>query len=275
MAKHFRPITARPGNTESYVEIPPCTILKPYIRCFWGSPEPITTFNEDTNSPQSSIVIPDACMDIIFQVDYLNNNISCNFYGINDKAFYIRESAKTTLKSTFGIRFNFWAVALFSDMGMKRALNCCADSEEYFHDFKKKLEAILIEKPSIKERIMIVEKYLIERLYKNHSRNDNVMNAIYYILKEKGVIQISDLSRKTAVSQRQLERIFMEHIGVTPKKTVDLVRFQNVWQELYYAREKDFQEIVYKYGYSDQPHLINSFKRYAGRSPLEALLHAK
>lgn len=35
------------------------------------------------------------------------------------------------------------------------------------------------------------------------------------------------------------------------------------------------QDMVYAYGYSHQSHLINNFKKFAGRTPLEALVKAR
>ncbi|MFD1905664.1 hypothetical protein ACFTAO_29355 [Paenibacillus rhizoplanae] len=57
----------------------------------------------------------------------------------------------------------------------------------------------------------------------------------------------------------------------------DLIRFQNVWRDLYRAPQTKgvMQDIVFTYGYSHQSHLINNFKKFAGRTPLDALSHAR
>ncbi|MFZ5966938.1 MAG: helix-turn-helix domain-containing protein [Bacillota bacterium] len=275
LAQLFRPITAKPENTETYIEILPCDILKPYVRCFWGSPQPKRKFWQENFKSHSTIIIPDTCMDIIFEIDYLSNEVSSVFCGINDTSFSDFRSNKTAVVSTFGIRFHFWAVHLFADICMREVLNVFTDVEEYFGDFKKALENILMEKTTMEEKIPEVEKYLMNRLNINRRTNDDVMNAVYYILKAKGIISIAELCKSVAISQRQLERLFLEYIGVSPKKTADLVRFQNVWQDMYYSKTFDFQDVVFKYKYSDQSHFVNDFKKYAGRTPLEALIYAK
>ena len=75
--KIYNPITAAPFKcTADYMEFAPCDALKPYIRCFWGSREPVT---QDKNTVSATgLVTPDTCMDIIFKVDYTNNKIENN-----------------------------------------------------------------------------------------------------------------------------------------------------------------------------------------------------
>jgi hypothetical protein len=174
----FKPIIAKPQNTTDYIEILPCDLLKPYIKCYWGSPQPLLKIREEAFVHHSTVIIPDTCMDIIFDIDYHTNNISSIFCGINDAPFHVLAVNKTALISTFAIRFNFWAVHLFSDIDMKDSLNAFVDSSEYFNDFKRKLGSMLIEKTTIKERICEVKNYLIKRLLVNRHTNSNLMNAV-------------------------------------------------------------------------------------------------
>jgi AraC-like DNA-binding protein len=103
------------------------------------------------------------------------------------------------------------------------------------------------------------------------------MNAIHTILQAKGVVTASDLEISTGLSSRQLERVFREYTGLSPKKTADLVRFQNVWLNLCRPSPqiRNIQDLVYAFGYSHQSHFNNSFKKFAGRTPLEALAYAR
>lgn len=271
----FRPIIAKPSATVQYVEIMPSEILKPYVRCFWGSPQPVLKIKQEDFTPHSTIIIPDACMDIIWEIDYHSNQLDCTFCGLNDAPFRIEAVNRTAITSTFAIRFNFWAVHLFADNTMRNSLNAFADISEYFRDFKSCLESLLIEKTTIEQRVNEAEKYLLRRLQTDWAINSNVMNAIYSILRSQGLISVSELCTETNLSQRQLQRLFLEFVGAPPKKIIDLVRFQNVWQDMYYSRKRDWSDIVYHYGYNDQPHFNNDFKKYSGRTPRDALTYSK
>lgn len=263
----FRPITAHPfKNDETYIEIEPCEALKPYICCFWGTPKSYT------NIPYSDIkyglVTPDTCMDIIFNMNLSENKIHDIFCGINDSSIVSQsDNSKSTL-SCFAIRFNFWAVPLFSDDSMKEVLNAYVDVEAYFKNFRRELEPILQSYNSIRERAAAAEQYLLKKL-RPERQNGNVMNSIYAILKSRGTTQISDLSHYTSVSQRQLERLFIEFVGLTPKKLSNLVRYQYLWRDIVYKPSFNIQDAVFKYRFTDQAHLLKEFKKYHSMTPAE------
>lgn len=71
-----------------------------------------------------------------------------------------------------------------------------------------------------------------------------------------------------------MERLFLKHIGVSMKKVSSLVRYQNIWQEIVYGKNFNIQDAVMKYGYTDQSHLINEFKKYHGITPNQAVMFA-
>jgi AraC-like DNA-binding protein len=271
----FNPIIAKPKNTPHYVEIPPSNLLKPYIRCFWGSLHPILTSGKDENQSHSTIIIPDACMDIVVDINHSSNKISASFCGINDTPFHTTVTNKATISSTFGIRFYFWAVPLFADTNMREALNAFVTVDNYFYDFRKNLQDVLLERTSVIDLIAATEKYLLKRLQVSRPLDPTILNALYFILKTKGLIPIPALCTNINISQRHLERLFADFVGASPKKISDIVRFQMLWQDMYYSHRRNFCDLAYHYQFTHQSHFINSFKKYAGRTPLEALRYAK
>jgi len=268
----FKPITNNIINkSDTYREVEPCDTLKPYIRCFWGSPVPYRNKEITKDGDRNNIVIPDCCMDIIFDIDYSNNKVNNLFCSINDYPFYTEEVKTSALISTFGIRFNFWAVHLFTDNQLPKKCNEFAIVDQYFMGLRKEIEDIVIYYPKIEERIYYIEKLLLRRLFNKNFRNKNLLNGVYYILKSKGVTTISEISNYISVSSRQLERIFGEYIGITPKKCCSLVRYQNIWKDIAFKRDFNLSNITYSYGYCDQAHMINDFKKYHGNTPMKAI----
>jgi len=263
----FKPLMSTPNaSPEKYVEIQPCDALKPYINCFWGTPKPYT--NKFTVPP--TVVIPDACMDIIFHINYSTDESTSMFIGIQDGFFLSGLGHEIGMISTFGIRFYFWAVHLFVENELHDVSNVTIDVEQYFPNFKKSLENTFIYHPRIENRIPHVEHYLLNKLHYRLRENKDVLNAVSCILKAKGVISIPKVCDYVCISQRQLERVFSKYIGMAPKKVIDLVRYQNVWRDVFLGETSDLRDIVYDYGYSDQPHLLKDFKKHHGMTPKEA-----
>lgn len=201
--KIFNTFTASPFQQNSYIEIEPCEALKPYIRCFWGSRASTAVI-----PPQnSSLVIPDICMDIILTEN--NTEIYDCFCGINNNSFTSRNNAPLL----FGIRFYAWSVPLFSDENMNGTLNAFYDANAYFKDFNDSLKAEIMSCGSIYERKRIAEKYLISKL--NQSReNCDVMNSLFLIINYKGRATVSDLSDYCIISKRQLEQRIVWYVTI-------------------------------------------------------------
>ena len=101
----YMPLTATPFKYNSvYQEISPCPVLRPYVRCFWGGESCCL----DTETEESSeIVIPDACIDIMYRIDDEGYIITSDFIGINDRSFFTCCDKKSLDKlSVFAIRLN-------------------------------------------------------------------------------------------------------------------------------------------------------------------------
>lgn len=272
LSKLYRPTTAQPFlNNEIHVEIMPCEALRPYVSCFWGEPG-IYSGNRRTEKTDR-LVIPDSCMDILFSLDKDNNIVSSIFTGININSFYAKNNSSNGNTSLFAIRFPFWAVPLFSDESMRSALDAFADTDEYFKNFRRDFEEIFKMHTAMPDRIIKVEQYLLGIL--NGDRlNSNVMNALHKLIAMKGTAKITDLMSYTAVSSRQLERLFKEYAGLSPKQISGLIRYQYLWQDVLSNSRFNIQDAVFRYGYSDQAHLLNDFKKYHSLTPSDAKILA-
>lgn len=255
----YRPITGQPFRcSDIYREYAPCEALGPYIRCFWSSEE-----NAD-EAGKSSLVIPDTCTDIIIDTD-TGESIFC---GINDcpQNAFIKRSKPV---SVFAVRFYCHTAVLFSEGGMDGSLNCYLPGEEIFGSFAAELARRVSSEQDICGRIAAAEKFLLERV--NLSReNESFMNALYYIISRRGSADVMELSRYTAYSKRQLERIFKTYAGVSPKALSGLIRYQLLWQDIL-SGGYDPGNAVEKFGYFDQPHMLGEFRKYHGMNPKNAL----
>ena len=77
-----------------------------------------------------------------------------------------------------------------------------------------------------------------------------------------------------AVSTRTAERVFRRHMGLSPKETADVIRYQTLWQRSL-RLAFDLMDQVEALGYCDQAHLLNNFRRFHGLSLQEAVRRAK
>lgn len=256
--KKYRPLTAAPFRQDAgYAEFEPCEALKPYIRCFWG-----TYGQPEQGRAHDTLVIPDTCMDIIFRIDDREKRVCGGFCGIDDSSFVSHtKSDNGQRESVFAIRFYAWSVAFFTEDSLKDVKNGFFEVEQYFAGIKREIEPLLLEVTDIRDRIKITEKYLLTHMY--HRKNNTVvLQTVDEILKRKGNVDIKLLAEKNGIGTRQLQRLFKEYTGCAPKQLASLIRYQYLWRDILLQRNFDVQDAVYRYGYTDQAHLLHEFKRF-------------
>lgn len=256
----YKPLTATPfKQNNAYLEVAPISALSSYIRCFWGTKSP---YIQGGVNEEPEFVIPDTCVDIIYNIDYTDNTVSGGFCGVNDSSFCAGGGRKVGhLVASFAIRFYAWSVYSFSEDSLKETVNGYFEVGERFAWLDAIIRPQLLELKTLEEKISFVEQLFLDRLF-NIRENAIVNAAVRTVLANKGTMDISDLAKETYVSSRQLERLFHEYVGITPKKLSNLVRYQFLWRDILLQPDFTIMDAVYRYKYTDQSHLLHEFKRY-------------
>lgn len=243
----FTPITAQPFRS-GYREYSPCEALKPYIRCFWTSVD-----------QGGRLIIPDLCVDIIFDIES-NEALFC---GVSDESFVSHR-----LTETFGIRFYSWTAALFTEDSLCSTLNGGFELSGHFRRLERELAPKLAYAKTVKQRIELSEEFLINNL--KDRRCGLFTEALGEIITLRGVCILEDISKKLHVSSRQLERVFSEYLGLSPKKASMLIRYQYLWRDILSEGNFNAADKASEYGYTDQSHLLKDFRRFHTIYPKQA-----
>lgn len=83
-----------------------------------------------------------------------------------------------------------------------------------------------------------------------------------------GAIPIERLAALRGTSRRQLERVFLDRVGMAPKRFSRLLRFRRVVREIR-TDARSWLDRAMEAGYFDQSHLIREFRSFAGAPPGE------
>lgn len=263
----YRPITGTPFQAdETYREVAPCAALAPYIRCFWGSEQPLPE-----RPHEGGIVIPDTCMDVIFTVDYTHQRIISSFCALDEHSCFTGPSDTSGgLAATFAIRFYAWTACLFTEDKLHDSVNRQYPAEAFFRRIERALTPVLFEEATLTGKIRATEPLLLSLLNPTRA-DDDVLNAVHYLLRTEGRVHIGEVSAALALSPRQLERRFDAMMGVSPKALAGLIRYQLLWQEMALNPHFNTLDAVARFGYADQAHLLNDFRKHHLMSPREAL----
>lgn len=82
---------------------------------------------------------------------------------------------------------------------------------------------------------------------------------------------VQSASRTLDVTRQTLRRLFLRHVGVTPKKFASVARIQRIVSMADQQQDTNWANLAVEHGFFDQPHLIRDFAILTGTTP-EAFL---
>lgn len=260
----YQPLTSRPFLcNQSYMEYQPCELLRPYVSCYWVSDVRYMNAGGET-----VFVVPDTCMDIIVRVNHTKQVINGYLCGIQDYMFETQEQKSAEDISCFAVRFYFWGAHLFLDLDYGEIKNQSLPLNMLGREWDQLFERFF-EVSSTQGRIGLMENFLLGRL-NQIKLNHNLFNSFQYMLMHPGTSSIKDICDCSCISQRQMERLYQQHIGLSLKRVSNLVRYQKVWREMVTSCHFNVHDAVHRFGYTDQAHLLKEFKRFHGVTPTKA-----
>ena len=126
------------------------------------------------------------------------------------------------------------------------------------------IEEQLCESLSNKERVSIIENWLLSRL-KDFTPDALIQHAIQKIRSSAGELRIKDLVASLPISRDPFEKKFRRMVGTSPKQFASIVRLRNLIDQ--YSGEDTFTDVAHRAGYYDQAHFIKDFQSFTGKTP--------
>jgi AraC-like DNA-binding protein len=84
---------------------------------------------------------------------------------------------------------------------------------------------------------------------------------------DTGITRVDDLAREFSVGVRQLQRLFAEYVGVSPKWVIRRARLHEASDRVSAGTPVDLSALAAELGYSDQAHLTRDFTSIVGVPP--------
>lgn len=84
---------------------------------------------------------------------------------------------------------------------------------------------------------------------------------------DRSVRTISDLSDRASIGQRSLQRMFLQHAGVSPTWVLRRYRLLDAAETVRSGQRVSWAEVAADLGYADQAHLTRDFRAATGRTP--------
>lgn len=190
------------------------------------------------------------------------------FSGIRNKYITIRSGKGNEM---FVINFRKGKAYPFVEMPMNEFTDHVVDGELVMSDEILNMRDALLNISCINQKFLYAEQYLLKTFCHKLIVNPFIDYAVHSILQSPEQLAISRLSARIGFSQKHFIKLFKEHVGVTPKAFVKIMRFQKAIQEIEANRNVHWASIAYESGYYDQAHFISDFKDFSGFTPKQYL----
>jgi len=249
-----------------FQKISPSENLRPIINCYWFID------SEDDHAVKVQKVIPDGFPELIFHHgDPYEINLTGKWErqspyliaGQIKKYFFLRNTGRSGI---VGIKFMPASLTGLLGISMLSFVDRVIPIEELGANELAPLIDTAASGKSPETIAAGFDAFFEEAVLRQANSAIDSGTVVETILRSKGTASIGEICRRAKISERNLERLFRYHVGLTPKYFSRIIRFSNIFQSL---KEGDpsWVDVAYLNGYYDQSHFIRDFKAFTGEEP--------
>lgn len=249
--------------------IKPRASIQKYIKYFW-----YLNCNGVVSSEKMRL-IPTGTPEILFHLNggfgiFENNTITSTslvVIGQQTKFYdYIPSLNRGIISAVVNPMF-------FSDVIKNTASECsdyCTNAIDIWGNEAKLLNEKLYEVKSFSEQFNLIEDFIEKLIYKKNFSEDQLISSFIRDINQKGGnVKLNLLYTQYDVSKRQIERKFLDKVGLSPKSFCKLVKLQYSLFLAQNSKKMSLTELSYLSNYYDQSHFVKTFKELTGYSPKE------
>lgn len=254
----------------NYREIKPNSRLKQYVKCYF-------IFESSSEASFEYVVYPSGSMEIVFNLgegkwqtavgEKFITTPSVELWGQLIKPLPIRSIGKHAM---LGIRLFPHGAACFVPDNIDLFNNQIIDFSAVSGHTVKDLYTQLQDTTGWQQRIELVETFLLHKLSQSEKRLDKVevvSDIMNELQRQDFFDNIENVAARYGITARYLQKLFLQHTGLTPKLYSKINRFQNSLRLLNNKKDRSLTAIAYDCGYFDQSHFIRDFKTFTGTTP--------
>lgn len=252
----------------TYLEFPPSQHMKAFVKCYF-------LFESDAQTEFEDTVFPGGHMEIIFNLgdsiwqsacaDKFQTTPKIELWGQLTSALKVRTKGRNAM---LGIRFQAHAASLILREDVLAFNDKISSLEDVLGNSVKQIHQQLLETSSTRERIELLEEFLIARLTLNKISDNKANRLLNQIVADSANFSgsVETLASRYAITPRYLQKLFLRYTGLTPKLYSQIHRFQQSLKHLS-DDNTSLTSVAYNCGYFDQSHFIREFKSFTGITP--------
>ncbi len=257
--------------TCTYKELPPNVALRPHIRCYFHLRVSQKRFQLPADGCPCLMISLGDPFELGFENGKLEVVSGCLIVGLSTRWSFTRHGGQTHLVA---VKFLPGRLSNFFRVPAIELINTSMGIEALWGKSGRELEQRLGGQGSVPEITRLLDEFLLSRFSSlSCTPGARIPTILNLISSRKGRIHVEDIASRFGLSPRQLERLFADSVGLSPKRMCRITRFKSAVSSVANHQGRDWAELAYTHGYSDQAHLIRECKFFTGHSPVSYLKH--
>jgi AraC-like DNA-binding protein len=245
----------------------PSPALKPFIKNYW-------TCRHDTDVLE--VMYPSGCVEFCIDISTNDTIRHRGDHAMKVPNLEVLGHWTTPIKAAIKkgntcliTRFHPYASSLFFPNAASEFTNGSIDLGDIYSKESDEFYNRLMNQRTLEGKVGVLEEFLTQRLIKN-KKNGHQLKLVEFLCNDISAhnrpFSIESLSARLGFSERYVQKLFMEWVGITPQKFFSIQRF-NRSLELLRSSPAPLTSIALECGYYDQAHFIKEFKSYTGLTP--------
>jgi AraC-like DNA-binding protein len=190
------------------------------------------------------------------------------FAGQLPSRLILRPTGRTAV---LGVRFHPHGAAALLSVPQHELMGAPFGLDDLHPALKRDVAAVRDSARGLHDAAALIQQVLQQWIRPN-ALDARVAFAVEAIARARGRLSIDRIARDANITRRHLERRFLDHVGVTPKRLARIARFQHALQLLESGDAGSGAATAAACGYADQSHFVRDFRKLAGCPPSAHLL---
>ncbi len=241
---------------DTFLYIPPHALLRPYLSNY------TITFPTAQTMPDAYTILPTASSTMTIAVGA--SGIMSGLRGVDTKALQVG-SFSNKLRLLLLIEFNPGGAHPFVPMDQLEWVDSSFALSDLDRALKQAIETELMECDSIEALVQALDSLFLTRLMRRHT-DTGVSAMLHHIARHHGSTSARELSGAFHYSEKHIRRLFLRHVGVSPKTYARIVRVNHALRFLQ-DHPRSIADAAARAGFFDQPHMIHDLQTICGFTP--------
>lgn len=239
----------------------PCAGLAGVLDHHW-----IVEWNLRDQPPYVQRTLPYPCVNLVF------DRRQTGIFGVASGAF---ETTLADVGRVLGLRFRPGAFRAVFGKPVHLLTDKVLPLSALFGGDDAAIEESVLGAPDDAGMVAAAEALLLRLLPPLDPQVERIHAILQMLEQDIGLTQVRDLAERAGMSERTLQQLFADYVGVTPKWVICRYRLHEAADKLAGGEPIHLSELAHALGYFDQAHFTRDFRKLVGKSPAEYRRGAK